>query len=988
MANSDLRCICARLAATRSAAVGPDDEWTRGDPGQACIWAVMRDINGNSPSSSSAISTPANLRPGQSPPALTLSTLYTKRQHAGGKAPDAHWRRSGVCRRLEKPQWPLVAGIRCLMQLQRCDMAEPYAPTINGAQAASTKDLQALSTRRVPFSVFDRFVLLQCLCQAMTPITPLEPGMEMFERGKAQSFFSNALSGRSSLERPLSHISVAYTDIEDDSSEFEEFSGSSSDNRRSQTTISTLEEVTTPGEEVRPQFAYWPERKSVEGPKGPHLFRASQSSNEFQYEDALQLSPLLPKEIPTRQPTSFREATPETIVPQREYNNIALAVAHLDNAEVRAWTSRDVATWMYQNGFEDDIIDKFIGHDITGAVLLDLQFDDLKELEIQSFGKRHQLWHQIDSLRTAEGLMSPTAPAPIPTPFEDIERPCTEARNRSKSKGRKASRRDKSRGRNLADDVITPAHSVSIVAIEQLLPKPHVCAKGERCSKWKKQQRQLARLKHEHGFPISPEKGGHIFIAGDPGNAQTATHAVENVHRPNSDAAHSVVVPSVVASSDVLGPGQLPDFTLQDLQKFEQRDPQDNVRQFLTLQGQQQPFHSATPVEAPPTPPAETYPPRPFLVIPQQQYCPQVSAFSASTSAHTTRSFDPFAHTPSTPALHPPEFMPAPHSNLKSLPKLTIPPARSMSAQPIGNPRSGVPAHQYLAPESAFSPCRTASPGGVYRFGTPFSEMDVPVTAVQQEPLSRDTSQSVPPNMQYQPQIQRSGSRHHDRRRPSLPMPALAEDRVFSPTAHSDDDTLRETIFDDSISPSNSASSSPFKPTKSFGREAEDTVAPLPKGGFQYKGVNHHGWMKKRRTKLLRHEWQDHHFRLQGTTLAMHPNELPSSSALQTIDVDDYAVACSSLASSKLSSKLKALKLSSGHHKDKAAANAPAFEFQLVPTAPGKGEVKKVMPNGKVQHFAVTTKDQRIDWMRELMLAKALKAKNDGYEVNVNGANM
>lgn len=155
-----------------------------------------------------------------------------------------------------------------------------------------------------------------------------------------------------------------------------------------------------------------------------------------------------------------------------------------------------------------------------------------------------------------------------------------------------------------------------------------------------------------------------------------------------------------------------------------------------------------------------------------------------------------------------------------------------------------------------------------------------------------------------------------------------------------------------------------------------------------YKGVNHHGWMKKRRTKLLRHEWQDHHFRLQGTMLAMHPNELPSSSALQTIDVDDYAVACSSLASNKLSAKFKALKLSSGHHKEKSSASTPAFEFQLVPAAPGKGDVKKVMPNGKVQHFAVTTKDQRIDWMRELMLAKALKAKSDGYEVNVNGANM
>jgi hypothetical protein len=65
------------------------------------------------------------------------------------------------------------------------------------------------------------------LQQAMTPITPLEPGMEMFERAKAQHFFSAAVTARSSLERPLSHISVAYTDIEDDSSEFEEFSGSS-----------------------------------------------------------------------------------------------------------------------------------------------------------------------------------------------------------------------------------------------------------------------------------------------------------------------------------------------------------------------------------------------------------------------------------------------------------------------------------------------------------------------------------------------------------------------------------------------------------------------------------------------------------------------------------------------------------------------------------------------------------------------------------------
>jgi hypothetical protein len=735
---------------------------------------------------------------------------------------------------------------------------------------------------------------------------------------------------------------------------------------------------------MRPQFTNWRNRKSVEGPVGPHLFRASQCSNDFPFDYALQMSPLLPKDPPSRFPTSFREATPDTVVPQREYNNIALAVAHLDRAEVREWTSRDVATWMYQNGFEDDVIDKFVEHDITGAVLLDLQFDDLKELEIQSFGKRHQLWNQIDSLRTADGLVSPVLPPPLPTPFLDISRPCTEARSRSKSKNRKQGRRDKSQGRpnrNAMDDVITPAHSVSIVAIEQLLPKPHSCAKGERCAKWRKQQRQLAMLQDEHGFPISPEKGGHIFIAGDPGNAQTANRAVENVHRPISESSPSVMVPSVVASSDVLGPSQLPDFSLQDLQELEKRDPQDNVRQFLSLQGLEQPFASATPIEAPPTPPMELFPTRPFLVIPQHQHYPEVSAFSASTSANTMRSFDPYALP--TNSLHTPEFVPAPHTNLKSLPKLTIPPARSMSAQPYGNPRHAVPQSSHVAPDSAFSPCRTASPGGVYRFGTPFSEMDVPVTAIAPEPLSRDTSQSVPPNMQYKIQIQRAGSRL-DRRRPSLPMPALNEDQVFSPqVAHSDDDTIHGTQFSD-----DSARSSPIKRVQPFASEAADSVPPLPKGGFMYKGVNHHGWVKKRRTKMLRHEWQDHHFRLQGTMLAMHPNELPSSNALQTIDVDDYAVACSSLASNKLSAKLKALKLSSGHQKEKEQIAQPNFEFQLVPTASGRGEVKKVMPNGRVHHFAVKGRDERIDWMRELMLAKAIKSKADGYEVNVNGADM
>ncbi|KAF2810471.1 SAM and PH domain-containing protein [Mytilinidion resinicola] len=816
--------------------------------------------------------------------------------------------------------------------------------------------------------------------QAMTPITPLERS-EMFQRGKLQPLFTQ----RTSRERPLSEATEIFdTDVDDDdSSDFEEFSPkfsfNSNESRRSQTTISTLDEVHTPEDPEsnrRTVFDFDVEvmKPTISGPKGPHLFRASQVSSDFSFDVTLQLSPLLPKQPPSRVGTAFRSLSPSTVVPQQEYNSLANAVAHLDTAEVRSWTSREVATWMYQNGFESDVISRFEAHDITGAVLLDLQFDDLKELEIQSFGKRHQLWNQLDSLRAGEGLISPIAPAP--TPFQDISRPCTGARERSKSRKRSKSRnpdrdcsgdegvtpggarRRKGRKNRLMDEIVTPMESVSIVAIEQLLPKPHKCAKGERCAKWRKQQRQLARLQEEHGFPISPEKGGHIFVAGDPGNPQSANKVVENVYRDNAYRPTSDAIPSVVASSDVLGPGQLPDFSL--LQHLEQRDPQDNVKNFLSLQHLDEPYDTLTPIEAPPTPPFEMFPSRcqsvPAYHEPQQ---PQSHPHPLRQSYFPDTDF-------SAPPLHPPEFTPAPHNNLKTLPKLNIP--RSMSAAPQGKPRNVVP-----VPDSAFSPCRTASPGGVYRFGTPFSEMDVPVTAIPVGPVSRDTSQSVPPDMQYRDPIQRTTSRA-DWRRPSFALPPVHEAELFEPadlseniSSSGDSDTLHEEGSDSAAS------------------ECK-TVKAKAKGGFQYDGVNHAGWMKKRRTKMLRHEWQDHHVRLTGTQLAMHPNELPTSSALERLDVDDYAVGCSSIASNKLSAKLRALRLATSHQQSKPDT---AFEFQLVPQALQDGRTtKRIVPHGKTHHFAVKTRDERIDWMRELMLAKALKAKGDGYEVNINGADM
>jgi hypothetical protein len=110
------------------------------------------------------------------------------------------------------------------------------------------------------------------------------------------------------------------------------------------------------------------------------------------------------------------------------------------------------------------------------------------------------------------------------------------------------------------------------------------------------------------------------------------------------------------------------------------------------------------------------------------------------------------------------------------------------------------------------------------------------------------------------------------------------------------------------------------------------------------------------------------------------------SKALEYIDVDDYAVACSSLASS---SKLTAAFKKTVLKRTDASQDGAAFAFSLIPAPNGSSTTldrKAFFSSGKSHHFAVKTRDERIDWMRELMLAKALKRGRDsGESVHING---
>lgn len=841
------------------------------------------------------------------------------------------------------------------------------------------------------------------------------------------------------------------------------------------TTLSSYEEVQTPRSSRAPQaypFDLDP-LKPVVGPRGPHLFRSSSSTYSAEYQqEILSLSPITPK-ASYPQESGYRYPAAHEPLPRSRMSPFQFTHEKLNAAGLALWSPEQVAQWMLNAGIEMSIAEKFVENDINGAILITLKFEDLKELDIQSFGIRTKIWDQIHVLR--ENETKALSPRPE-TPIEDEE--CKEVR-RERRRNEKAEKADKDgaeRSRSVKrsgsrkpstshnrkspshDDIISPLESVSIVGIEQMMPKPHHCKKGENCSKFRRQQRMIEAFKQDHPF-VDTDKGGIIMVAGDPGNPETA----QALNRPSSTEALRPVsdaVPSVVASSDVLGGGGVPPLQyLQEavLRNVQSRDPQDNVRQFLDFQ-RANPQDGAETSEVPPTPPFELYP----------------SPASQSQS---------------------------PHEGLRALPKLSIPsgqqalPAQRMSWQQQQRlshaPQNIQQQHQY---QQSFAPYRMdradprspdlqQTPTAPYRFGTPFSDMDVPVTvtsAAQLGPVARDASQSVPPDMNYRMGTPSAGvgnalarSVSRASRRPSFQVMApLEEHNILSPAQQlaaerAGGRTPKPSDFitvtgNPPTSPPSRASQKTPTPTLRAPPRGQPTQAPprpqypwsstssstvtkaaAPSSGVNANapsvsakmmikmggpgaaaltqdadGVAYQGPVRKRRTRMLRHEWHEQYATLRGTRLALHSDRAAARSrrTLEYIDVDDYAIACSSVSSgSKLNAAFRAMNIArsggKGHKHSSSDDNVAAFSFQLVPQQPdgkfgarlrkressaavGSGPLTGPLDGsfegaangtGKTHHFAVKSRDERIDWMRELMLAKALKQKGEGFEVNVNG---
>lgn len=678
----------------------------------------------------------------------------------------------------------------------------------------------------------------------------------------------------------------------------------------------------------------------MEGPRGLHLTSPSNSQFDSKPEPStasidlfLERSPLQPEfsrsvDTPSKFPFSpntpnrfpFSSKTPKALT------TVHPDVSQVEEEEIRNWKPSQVAHWLYIAGYNDAVIEKFLINDITGTILLSLQPDDLKELNILSFGMRHQIMTSIKHLKDTmlKGGAPPTGSCSRGTSSTGTSSPKRRSYTMSVSpNGEVLSKRVHGQQ---AGNQITPAESVSIVGIEQILPKPHKCSKGENCPTYKKRQRQIAQI--EADFPNAIIHNGAL-ITGSPGNPETARNLLQRIS--NSE-------PSVVASSDVFGPNQAPKLSEEALNEVQKLDRKEAIEAFLKNQHVEDPYPKPAAPESKTTdlPPAQ-----------QSSGKPNMAAKLAML-----------------PGLNIPD---ATSPNTEDM-TTAVTTNRSMTPSRLSQEYGSPTAVQQYGPFTQLGSMHAAENYQRLHAGTPASEMDAPVTAIPNGPVARETSQSVPPDMQYgtlfpphRDTIARSASA-----RPRAPqvLRRVHEDKALSPIDNPADLMRSPRVQQHGHSFSQSSLSSD-------------------------PDVAHSGYMKKRKTRMLRHEWQDAHFTLRGTNLTMHKDEQEAhrtSRALGNIDVDDYAVACSSLAtSSKLTAAFKRSILRSGDDLGNGRKNS-AFAFSLVPSSK-ENEKKALFGNSsKSHHFAVKSREERIEWMRELMLARALKkGKESGEEVLVNG---
>lgn len=74
----------------------------------------------------------------------------------------------------------------------------------------------------------------------------------------------------------------------------------------------------------------------------------------------------------------------------------------LDPSKVAFWSPQQVSSYFQSLNFEPSVANKFLIHQITGDILFELDLTHLKELEIDKFGTRFQIYKEIENLRNRQ----------------------------------------------------------------------------------------------------------------------------------------------------------------------------------------------------------------------------------------------------------------------------------------------------------------------------------------------------------------------------------------------------------------------------------------------------------------------------------------------------------------------------------------------------------------------------------------------------------
>lgn len=571
--------------------------------------------------------------------------------------------------------------------------------------------------------------------------------------------------------------------------------------RRSDTTISTPDEaLTPPPHSSSGPYGMRKSLQAIQGPTGPHLFQQTLGlPKPLFYDTTLQMSPLFPKASPDRFcPQTSKSSGPDSPELPPQQATTAGTESPVSGSGVHHWSTVQVALWLGQTGIDDVTARKFVENDITGSVLLNLDFDDLKELEIRSLGKRHRIWNQIGALRCDQdphatdgnGGSRRRRPGFDTRSPEVSSRGCVDRPRDTPSTGVESQTLDSWIGSRR--EPLTPGDSISIVAIEEIVPKPHWCSKGQECKTFKKRQRTIERMNVD--YCTSLNAAALLARTASPSAVRQARLEPLDLHGGPDDEPLPRD-PSLVGSSDALGPTRPVNLVIQErcLDRLERTDAQDIVKQYLTLQHMTDtdPFESsALGDEAG----LELFPERSVVLTPSHEVA-------------------------------------------------TLP-------RPIGFPRS---ASAGASPSLSRQPS-SAWPSMLRRRGTPASDSHVPLGALATPAIAREESHSVPPDMHYRSPVLLKPDARRTRpwRRASLQLSPVLE------SACDEIDAGRRSVG-----------------ARDDGREPPDMS----------------GWMRKRKNKMLRHEWIRQHARLSGTQLALHATaQARDVKPLETVDVKEYDV--------------------------------------------------------------------------------------------------